>query len=86
MRWGAGEREGTGRQEGERMKYEGERDKWEEMIGRPGERDEGERRVEKWEMRRRGLETQRGTGVEGRLGGRERGKGAGGGGVSMMNE
>lgn len=28
-----------GRQEGERMKYEGERDKWEEMIGRSGERE-----------------------------------------------
>lgn len=31
-----------GRQEGERMKYEGVRDKWEEMIGRSGEKDEGE--------------------------------------------
>lgn len=72
MRRKAGEREGTGRQEGERMKYEGKREKWEEMIGGPGERDGGEKRVEKWEMRRRrGLERQRGTGVEGRLGGGE---------------
>lgn len=27
------------RQEGERMKHEGERGKWEEMIGGPGERE-----------------------------------------------
>lgn len=54
------------------------------------ERVGGEKRAEKWEMRRRrrrrGLEKQRGTGVERSLGGRERGIGARGGGVSMMNE
>lgn len=56
------------------MKHEWERGKWEEMIGGPGERDEGEKRVEKWELtkRRRGFERQRGEGVERRLGeGRE---------------
>ena len=45
------------------------------MIGRPGGRDEGERKVEKWEMvRRRGFERQRRIGAEWKLGGREQGE------------
>lgn len=41
--------EGTGRRQ---MKYEGERDEWEEMIARQGARDEGEKRAGRWETRR----------------------------------
>lgn len=60
------------------MKYEGVRDKWEEMIGRSGERVMKESRVEKWEMRRRSTwggrgrreQEQRGGWGEGRMEGR----------------
>lgn len=51
------------------MKYEGERDEWEEMIARQGVKDEGERRVGRWEMRRleriRGVKERRNQAEEG---------------------
>lgn len=60
-----------GRQEGERMKYEGVRDKWEEMIGRSGKKDEGEEGGEVGDEEE-GVGEAEGTGAEGRLWGEGR--------------